>query len=150
MTDKPPNLPENIYLICGINSISVNNETWVLQGMWTDLQPEGYIEKYIRSDLVETTTEERKAALEAVQGWFNSINYTAGKTKEKFKFVDGEKVMYEHGETIRTALQAKTVPMSVADELAEVLKDCKFQCDEDLEKIADEVLSNYNKFKEQK
>jgi len=91
----------------------------------------------------ETTTEERP------------IGYIIG------SFLDERRTEYERNGTVLYhqsmgmattpvyALQAKTVPASVADELADALKECKFQCDEDLETIATETLQSYNKFKEQ-
>jgi hypothetical protein len=61
-----------------------------------------------RADLAYPVTKEAaQAALEAVNDWFRSINYTRNATNIKpCKFVDGEKVLQEHGIKILALLEA--------------------------------------------
>ena len=56
-----------------------------------------------------TTDGDAERALEAVQAWFDSIEWRE-ETGKPFKYKDSEEVLYKHGETIRAALQSTRKP----------------------------------------
>jgi len=102
----------------------------------------------MRSEDTQTTTEERKAALE----WFHEIVSKGSKyeTMENFGFQRG---LPKHYHTIKQLLQAKTVPVAVADELADECKLLVLYLQQRRKFVRasrlEAILSNYNKFKEQ-
>ena len=133
MTD---NMPDVIYLLPHDAEYGTHS--------WCDHIPSCEHEidaiKYIRADLVETTTEERQAALDY-------LIYAERAMKSGNNPVGPEPWILE---TLRNSLQAKTVPMSLLDELESCLSDYRngsHLTTSELNMSADEVLNEYNNFK---